>query len=121
MDDDNSGYITRAELRRGLIELGVPDTQDSDMDELMMAIDADGDGRVGVSEFLKAFKSLGVEKNLERERKKASLCLCLCLCLCLSLSLARSLTVLCPSRQEDGARRQHDGPESSLRCSRSST
>lgn len=74
MDDDNSGYITRAELRAGLLELGVPDTKDSegnsDMDTLMMAIDADGDGRVGVDEFLKAFKSLGVEKNLERERKK---------------------------------------------------
>eukprot|EP01046_Picozoa_sp_COSAG06_P004092 COSAG06_NODE_167_length_21546_cov_35.001352_15_plen_63_part_00 len=30
MDDDNSGYVTRKELREGLIELGVPDTQDVD-------------------------------------------------------------------------------------------
>jgi Ca2+-binding EF-hand superfamily protein len=42
----------------------------SDMDTLLMAIDDDGDGRVGVDEFIAAFKSLGVEKNLERERKK---------------------------------------------------
>eukprot|EP01046_Picozoa_sp_COSAG06_P004093 COSAG06_NODE_167_length_21546_cov_35.001352_16_plen_79_part_00 len=40
------------------------------MDTLLMAIDDDGDGRVGVDEFIAAFKSLGVEKNLERERKK---------------------------------------------------
>ena len=68
MDDDNSGYVTRTELKEGLMELGVPGDSD-DMDTLLMHIDDDGDGRVGVDEFLAAFKGLGVEKTLERERK----------------------------------------------------
>ena len=47
MDNDNSGYVSRAELKEGLMDIGVPGDSD-DMDTLLMHIDDDGDGRVGV-------------------------------------------------------------------------
>ena len=69
MDDDNSGFVTAHELREGLEQLGV-EPDGGDMENLLMEMDTDGDGRVGVTEFIKAFKKLGVEKTLEKERKR---------------------------------------------------
>ena len=50
-------------------QLGV-EPDGGDMENLLMEMDTDGDGRVGVTEFIKAFKKLGVEKTLEKEVKR---------------------------------------------------
>jgi Ca2+-binding EF-hand superfamily protein len=47
MDNDNSGFVTHTELKEGLMELGVA-ADSEDMDTLLMEIDVDGDGRVGM-------------------------------------------------------------------------
>ena len=60
IDDDKSGFISRAELRKDMVqELQVSEAQvDEIMDEIMRAGDTDGDQKINFEEFCKIMKVL---------------------------------------------------------------
>ena len=56
LDTDHSGYLSIDELKRGLRSLPLePSVSEAALDELVTHVDADGNGRINLLEFLKAF------------------------------------------------------------------
>ena len=55
-DKDNSGFITRDELRKVIAEFGMHGLKGMDEYEFMEALDANNDGKIDYDEFL-AFMS----------------------------------------------------------------
>ena len=53
MDLDTSGYITKDELKQGLLKKG-KDVSEEVVDELIKMADKDADGKINIDEFLKA-------------------------------------------------------------------
>ena len=51
LDVDEDGEVTRVELRDGLAKLG-EELAEEELDLLMGLLDADGDGSIGLSEFI---------------------------------------------------------------------
>lgn len=51
-DRDGNGYITRAELKRIMTELGEDPLSSDEIDALMRNFDDDGDGRINYEEFI---------------------------------------------------------------------
>ncbi|XP_028794261.1 calcium-dependent protein kinase 29 [Neltuma alba] len=56
-DKDNSGYITREELRQALTEYGMGD--EATIDEVIDDVDTDKDGRINYEEFVAMMKNAG--------------------------------------------------------------
>ncbi|KAH7675597.1 Non-specific serine/threonine protein kinase protein [Dioscorea alata] len=61
-DKDNSGYITREELRSAMEEHGIGDA--ATIKEIISEVDTDNDGRINYEEFCAMMKS-GVQQNVK--------------------------------------------------------
>lgn len=63
LDSDDSGYISRENLREILGE----DCKEEELDEIIKSVDTNSDGKISYQEFLDSFRSNAFAKALELE------------------------------------------------------
>uniref|UniRef100_A0A803PYE2 EF-hand domain-containing protein n=1 Tax=Cannabis sativa TaxID=3483 RepID=A0A803PYE2_CANSA len=70
-DKDQNGFISAAELRHVMTNLGEKLT-DEEVDEMIREADVDGDGQINYEEFVKVMMAKKRQKRMEEVRKSRS-------------------------------------------------